>query len=279
MNMRTLFVASVAALLCCVHAAGCGPADDQPSPDTGLDSGMDATHDADGGGMATSLEVAGTWISNFGNVRELSADAWGQQTIVEFSNDDDYAITRSMGESGETYSKLVWTEAPESPFYYCTVDFGLESIEAARNTEKTADASNPSEGGCGMFAWTKMRTPIEITGRYNDQFDSTPVIEITPTVWDTQTLGTSIIDWDNDQNWAITQNPEDAEFSPGAYNRLVWIEPESNGLTYYCTVDFGLETEAAARNSMQTADPSNPEMGGCGSMGTPWTRLTPVEGS
>ncbi len=288
MNIRNVCIAAIAAFVSLAVSVGCGPADDQPVPDTGVDSGMmdighDATDAGDGGmedgGMPSELEVAGTWISNFGTVRELTSDSWGQQTIVEFSNEQDYAITRTMGESGETYSKLVWTQAPEPPFYYCTVDFGLESAEAARNTDKTADASNPSEGGCGMFAWTKMRKPIEITGRYDDQFDNTPVFEITPKVWNTQGIGASIVDWSNEDNWAITQNPEDAEFSPEKYNRIVWIEPEESGLTYYCTVDFGLDTEEAARNSMKTADPSNPEMGGCGSMDSPWTRLMPVEGS
>jgi hypothetical protein len=52
-----------------------------------------------------------------------------------------------------------------------------------------------------------------------------------------------IEDYSNDENEIITQNPDDAEYSPSAFNRIVWTEIEADSF-YYCTTDFGLESAA-----------------------------------
>jgi hypothetical protein len=227
------------------------------------------------GSSNQSLEVEGDWVTNFGSALEIDEEMWGGQAVVEFDNQDNFAITEAENsESGMLeYSKLVWTEPSDGSWWYCTVDFGLESQEAALNTEKTADDSNPSEGGCGQFAWTRVRMPIELTGSYDTQFGTTETI--TATTWEFG-IEAAIVDWDNEANWAVTQNPEDAETSPNAFNKVVWTEPDAQGAFYYCTVDFGLETEEAARTTDKTADDSNPEESGCGEFA--WTKMTPAEG-
>lgn len=238
----------------------------------------DGTNNGSSGNNGTqnqTLEVEGTWVTNFGSTVEIDDESWGDHAVVEFDNDEAFAITE-VPDSAETnpgtFNKLVWTEPSDGTWWYCTVDFGLESVEAALNTEKTADASNPAESGCGDFAWTQMRVPIELTGTYTTQFEGTEVI--TATTWDFG-IETAIVDWDNEDNWAVTQNPDDAEMNASTFNKVVWTEPDTDGVFYYCTVDFGLETEESARNSEESADSSMPEEGGCGDF--PWTKMTPEE--
>ncbi|MGM0557990.1 MAG: hypothetical protein ACQEVA_16510 [Myxococcota bacterium] len=231
--------------------------------------------DANNGTADQSVEIEGTWVTNYGSAIQIDDQTWGGEVLVSFDNEQNYAITQGQNpESGATeYSKQVWTEPTDGTWWYCTVDFGLESIDAAENTEETADDADPAEGGCGDFPWTKMSTPIELIGRYTTQFDSTEVISAT--TWDFG-VETSITTWDNDENWAVLQNPEDADSGPNTFSKVVWTEPDAEGVFYYCTVDFGLETQEAAENTAETADDANPEEGGCGDFA--WTKMTP-EGS
>ncbi len=108
--------------------------------------------------------------------------------------------------------------------------------------------------------------PIEVQGVWESNFGTQE--RITQGAWDQA----EIVSYDNDLNLAITQNPEDASFSPNKFNRIVWTEPES-GSFYYCFVDFGLDTEEDALRSTNSADDSDPETDGCG--GFSWTKLTP----
>lgn len=227
------------------------------------------------GTSGQTLEVEGSWVDNYGTAYTIDDQTWGNQAVIEFDNQENFAVTEGEDfETGEpAFSKVVWTEPADGEWWYCTVDFGLDSAEAALNTEKSADASNPSESGCGDFPWTQMRVPIEVTGTYMNQFDSMETV--TATTWDFG-IEQSIVDWDNQANWAITQNPEDAEFNPSAFNKIVWLEPNDQDVFFYCTVDFGLETEEAARTTAKTADSGAPLEGGCGE--SPWTELTPMEG-
>jgi hypothetical protein len=107
---------------------------------------------------------------------------------------------------------------------------------------------------------------IEIAGTWESNFG---VIEsISSEGWG----DAAIVAFDNGDNFAITQNADDAAFSPGLFNRNVWTEP-ANGSFYYCTVAFGLESEEAALESTATADASDPENSGCGGAFA-WTKLS-----
>ncbi len=81
-----------------------------------------------------------------------------------------------------------------------------------------------------------------------------------------------LIEFDNDANEAITRNAADAEFSPGAYNKNIWTEPDADGVFHYCTVAFGIETLEEAQASEATADSSDLAMG-C--VGFSWNTMTP----
>ena len=121
--------------------------------------------------------------------------------------------------------------------------------------------------GCGDAAENNDSGDLEVLGTFDTSFGSEETV--TAEAWGSA----AIVAFDNDANFAITQNAEDAEFSPSAFNKLVWTEPATDGSFYYCTVDFGLETQAAAEASEKTADDSDPDNSGCG--GFSWTKLTP----
>ncbi len=113
--------------------------------------------------------------------------------------------------------------------------------------------------------------PLEIIGRWHSNWGGDEVV--TASSW-TSYGTTAIIDYDNVHSWLITQNAANASYNPSQFSKIVWTKP-SGGSFYYCIVDFGLATAAAARASTKTADASDPATSGCG--GYSWTKLsTPI---
>ena len=219
------------------------------------------------GGDDEPFALVGSWANNFGSDELITETAWDRTTIVEFDNDARWVITQNPADdmfNPSKFNKIVWTQPEGERLYYCWVDFGLDTAEAAKASTKTADASSPATGGCGGFAWTRLQKPIEIAGTWTSSFGGNE------TVTSYQWGGVTVVEYDNGANWAVTQNAEDAEFNPGKFNKIVWTEPEG-GRFYYCWVDFGKDTAAEAKASTNTADASDPETSGCG--GFPWTRL------
>ena len=112
-------------------------------------------------------------------------------------------------------------------------------------------------------------TELELIGSWTNNYDGTETI--TEESWDNGYSVVAISSYDNDQNWAVVQSPEDDEYTPNQYSKIVWTE-EDAGVVHYCTVSFGLDTLEQAEASEDTSDNSAPADGGCG--GFPWTSLT-----
>jgi hypothetical protein len=141
-------------LAAALAAAGCGS-----------DGGSET---ADAAGSPTDmragpqLEIAGTWTSSFG-VETITSSSWSSPmaaaTVVEFDNEGNFAVTQNAANDQYApgkFNKLVWTEPKDDSFYYCTIDFGHDSAEAAKGTTKSADDSDPANSGCGDFGWTEL---------------------------------------------------------------------------------------------------------------------------
>ena len=135
-------------------AAGCGS-------DAGGDRADAAGSTADAV-RGPGLEIAGTWTSSFGE-EVITSSAWtspmATATVVDFDNDGNYAVTQNAANdqyAPSKFNKIVWTEPKDGAFYYCVVDFGHDSAEAAKATAKTADDSDPASSGCGGFGWTEL---------------------------------------------------------------------------------------------------------------------------
>jgi hypothetical protein len=119
-----------------------------------------------------------------------------------------------------------------------------------------ADAGEPEDEGGD--------DGIEVAGDWTGEFGD-------ESISDDEWNGSEIVSFDNEDNFAITQNPEGAEFDPGKFNKNVWTEPNDDGF-YYCTVDFGRGSADEAEQTEMTADEDDLEEG-CG--GFPWTQLMP----
>lgn len=217
------------------------------------------------------LEIAGLWheLGPFGGLREITSEVFLYgANVVEFDNDDNYAITQypqddpyNPGKFGKTY----WTPFVYGGFYYCTSEYSLDTLEEARRSTNAPDPDDLST--CGVGAWSHLIPVVEIRGRWHSNFGGTS--EITN---GTFLFGEEILQVNNEQNYVVTRNAEDAMFNPGKYGRSHWTE-EDDGVFYYCTIEFDLDSLEEARMLVQVPDGSDPEIGGCG--GFPWTRLEP----
>ncbi len=141
--IRRLMVFGAGALIALVGIAGCGDDDDD--------------------GMTNEFELVGTWSSNFGGTETITSTSWDfgftVATLVEFDETANVAITQNPPDASfnaDLYSRIEYTEPDNDTFFYCTVAFGLPTLDAARTSTQTADATDPSSGGCGGFTWTQL---------------------------------------------------------------------------------------------------------------------------
>ena len=106
-----------------------------------------------------SIEIEGTWMSNFGGTETITKAKWNDATIISHNNAKNTAITQNAPDAEygpNAFNKLVWTDVSGMSFFYCTVDFGLATQQAAETSTKSADSSAPMTMGCGGFSWTQL---------------------------------------------------------------------------------------------------------------------------
>jgi hypothetical protein len=231
-------------------------------------AGGDTTGGAGPG--SDTFALIGEWQTHFGAVERIDMEGWwtfnGPDTfgveVVWVDDEARVAITRNPEDADfgpGQYNRTVWIDADAGGYWYCVVDFGLESLESAQASDATADPSEPATSGCGGFGWTLLSPiGIEVGGLYDTNFET--IETITDTVWNQGGFAVSVAEWDNDANVAYTQNAADAEF---------------DGLFYYCVVAFGLDSLEAAQADTSEADDADPENSGCGDFA--WTRMSPAE--
>jgi hypothetical protein len=110
---------------------------------------------------------------------------------------------------------------------------------------------------------------LEISGTWTGDFGDETISDETWASFATQV----IVDFSNEDNFAIWQNPDDAAYNPGMFGRNVWTEPDG-GSFYYCTVAYMSASPEATETDAEPADTSDLDMSGCGAMDAPWTKLT-----
>ena len=121
---------------------GCGDDDDPPTAD---------------------FELIGTWSTNFGGIETITSTSWDfgfvVSALIEVDQDNNVVISQNPSDAAfnaDKFSRIEYTEPANDSFFYCTVAFGLDSAEEARTSTQTADATDPSTGGCGGFTWTEL---------------------------------------------------------------------------------------------------------------------------
>jgi hypothetical protein len=219
-----------------------------------------------------ALELTGEWDDNYGGTTSVTSEAWGFDSVVFYDNDANWAIVQVPEEASwnpSTYSKVVWTQPEAGRFFSCTVDYALETRAAAESSEATADDSAPLEGGCGGFAWTELRTPLEVKGDWHTSWDEN--ITVTTFMWGSHT---ALVAHHNEDNWTVSRVSEDADWNPGTYSKHVWTDIDAEGAFWMCTVAYGHETTEEAAADMGEVDSSSPAEGGCGNL--PWAHYMPI---
>lgn len=235
------------------------------------------------------IELLGDWNDNYGGVHSIENEAWtsnyfGSESISSIKlimNDVNTAIIQLPADdffNPNKFSKIVWAEIDNDASYYCTVNFGHDTLEQALNAPALADASNAANNGCGGFAWTQLNrqtavVDIELLGSWTDNWGG--IYTITNDIWTTDYFGSastsSIVQVLNESNTVIVQSPPDDLYTPNKFNKIVWTDVV-NDSSYYCIVVFGMNTAQEALDDTTVADPSNPDNGGCS--GFSWTKLT-----
>ena len=115
----------------------------------------------------------------------------------------------------------------------------------------------------------KQTDAIEIEGSWTGEFGDEEISDDAWTSFATQ----AIVDFSNEDNFAIWQNPDDADFNPSMFGRNVWTEID-DGSFYYCTVAYMSETAEATEDDAEPTDTSDPDNAGCGATDSPWTKLS-----
>jgi hypothetical protein len=230
---------------------------------SGLDAGTPTGDVGDAG--SAPLAILGRWHTNFMYTEEISATSWGFANLVEYDNQARVAITQNPSTamlSPGTYNKNVWTPVQGGVFYYCTTDFALPTVEAARASTKAADATDLLNKGCAGFGWTQMSPVIEIEGSW--------LTSNGPLAIDSDMFGDDVVaSYDNAQNSAVIGSLSQGDAGVLGFRKLIWTPSASELLTCLAPTRFATQEEAAASTS--TADATVPATG-C--YGGAWTSLT-----
>jgi hypothetical protein len=111
-----------------------------------------APHHTDG------LEVVGSWTGAYGE-ETITATQWGNADIRYFDNATNVALTQNAANDAynpSKFNRLIWTDIKGDNFYYCTVDFALDTQDAAEHSTQTADVQDLDGKGCGGFPWSHL---------------------------------------------------------------------------------------------------------------------------
>lgn len=105
--------------------------------------------------------IAGGWTDDFGTTHVIGASLWeddfGLYHVTRFSNDTQTIIAQNDSANGffpDLYSRFDWTEF-NGETWYCQTAFAAATEYEAR-TVMPADPTDPPNGGCGTFAWSRL---------------------------------------------------------------------------------------------------------------------------
>ncbi|RMG98097.1 MAG: hypothetical protein D6705_06695 [Deltaproteobacteria bacterium] len=142
-------------------------ASDTGTGDTGTgDTGASDTGTGDTGTGGVGLEIAGMYVDEWGTSHDIDESTWtmdfGGGTpavfhVLSYDNDADFLVARNDDANDYNpglYSRFDWTYAMGA-LWYCQTVFDAPTAQDAENAPP-ADATDPSTGGCGGFAWTNL---------------------------------------------------------------------------------------------------------------------------
>ncbi len=146
MEIKTLLhsLPALAVLIFSLAPAGCAIVEDDEDPPT--------------------LEIAGTYGDDFGGTHEITQTTWttsGYGTsifhIAVYDNNRDFLAAQNDGGnewSPGLFSRFDWNSV-QNVLYFCQTVFSAETLAEAEAADIT-DRSDPANGGCGGFPWSKL---------------------------------------------------------------------------------------------------------------------------
>jgi len=162
--MKMLRFGAILAMVALATVA-CSGDDDDSSQDAvagsaGSSSDTDDGSAGAGGGtsVAESLEIVGEYDDNFGGEQIITDSDWNGSAIVGYDNELNVVYTQFPDDdmyNPSKFAKTVYTEPKDGSFYFCMVEFSLDTLDDAKASETTADDSDPETSGCAGFSWTK----------------------------------------------------------------------------------------------------------------------------
>lgn len=115
------------------------------------------------------LEINGSYQDPYGGTHVISDDLWdqgamGKYHIVAYDNEKDYLFAQN--DERNAYNPGKWSRFDwvwhNGALYYCQSAYDKASQKEAEAVE-AADPTNPEQGGCGGFPWTKL-TKVTFAG-------------------------------------------------------------------------------------------------------------------
>ncbi|HYP90167.1 MAG TPA: hypothetical protein VEQ59_18480, partial [Polyangiaceae bacterium] len=96
---------------------------------------------------------------NFGGEQIITYSDWNGSAIVGYDNEQNVVYTQFPDDdmyNASKFAKTVYTQPKDGSFYFCMVEFSLDTLADAEASDTTADDSDPESSGCGgEFPWTK----------------------------------------------------------------------------------------------------------------------------
>jgi hypothetical protein len=227
------------------------------------------------------LNLEGTWEDNYSTHHTISSDVWlssseyGESSyhVSTFDNDAMWAVAQNDASNTynpEAWSVFDWAMDSAGALYYCQSSYDLATEEDAVGATH-ADATDLT-GGCSTFAWTMLRTALDITGSYVDSYGTAHSVSAFSWTSSSEYGDSSyhVSTADNEGMWLIAQNDASNSYNPEAWSVFDWTM-DSTGALYYCQSSFDLATEEEALIA-DHADATDLD-GGCSTFA--WTPLTP----
>lgn len=214
--------------------------------------------------------IIGTYSDAWGGSQTINEDTWADGYgaifhISQYDNNGGFLIAQNDAANEynpELWSKFQWTTTDDA-LYYCQSIYDAATEEDAMGAN--ADASDLVTG-CGGFGWTELRTELDLTGDFIDNYGTPHSINAFSWMMDTSIF--HILEYSNEEDWAIAQNDSAYSYNPDLYSKFEWMT-DSTGAIFYCQSDFDAETAEEAMTA--AADKADLETG-CD--GWPWSQLT-----
>ena len=246
-------------------------------------SNTEDTEEKDDSGIEEEPEPDSSELGLFGSYTDehlifhtITEEVWDAGpnrmfNISQYDNISGFLIAQNGDNNNQQYgmpgrwSKFQWYSTDGGELFYCQSISDAPSEDAAM----TANADVADLGlGCAGSPWTEIRLNMDLSGDFVDSAGAPH--SINPFTWavGTAPLLFHVVEYNNDEDYALAQNDAGNQSDPGLYSKLEWTtNPDGDWL--YCHAISNAPSIDEAKGS--SAD-RNDLLTGCNT--APWTGLS-----